>query len=192
MAGRTLIVVTGAPCAGKTTLAELLGRELSLPVIHRDALKETLFDTLGSGNRGWSRTLGGASYDLLFSVLETLLRAGCPCIAESNFEAGRAANRLRGLYETCSFTPIEILCTADLETLRERYRARLASRHVGHVDHLNAATNEASLTGERHGSPDLGGQSVRVDTTRFGETERAILVSALQKVISSGTVEENP
>ncbi len=183
MAGRTLIVVTGAPCAGKTTLAELLGRELSLPVIHRDALKETLFDTLGSGNRAWSRTLGGASYDLLFSVLETLLRAGCPCIAESNFEAGRAANRLRGLYETCSFTPVEILCTADLETLRRRYQARLASRHPGHVDHLNLDEISAWWTGGRHGSLDLGGRSILVDTTEFGHNGQELLVSRLQKIL---------
>lgn len=184
MAGRTLIVITGASCAGKTTLAELLGRELSLPVIHRDVLKETLFDTLGCGDRAWSRTLGGASYDLLFNVLETLLRAGCPCIAESNFEAGRATNRLRGLCETYNFTPMEILCTADLETLRRRYQARLASRHVGHVDHLNAASNEASWTSERHGSLNLGGWSIRVDTTRFGKTEQDVLVRDLQKIVA--------
>ena len=44
---RTLVVVTGASCAGKTTLATALGDGLSLPVVHRDVLKEALFDTLG-------------------------------------------------------------------------------------------------------------------------------------------------
>lgn len=79
--------------------------------------------------------------------------------------------------------PIEILCTADPETLRRRYRVRLASRHVGHVDHLNAATNEATWTGERHGSLNLGGQSIRVDTTTFGETEQNALLSKLRNVV---------
>ncbi|CAA9579055.1 MAG: hypothetical protein AVDCRST_MAG86-2564 [uncultured Truepera sp.] len=148
-------------------------------------IKGTLFDTLGWGDWAWSRTLGGASYDLLFGFLETLLQAGSSCIAESNFEAGRAADRLRGLCETYRFMPIEILCTADLETLRRRYRVRLASRHVGHVDHLNAATHEAAWTGERHGSLNLGGQSVRVDTTAFGKTEQNALVSRLRNTVAA-------
>ena len=49
---RILLVVTGPPCAGKTTLAAQLGLELSLPVVHRDVLKEILFDTLGSKRPG--------------------------------------------------------------------------------------------------------------------------------------------
>ena len=100
-----LIVVTGPSCSGKTTLAAQLGRDLSLPVIHRDVLKETLFDTLGWRDRAWSRALGGASYDLLFSVLESFLQAGSPCIVESNFEVGRASSRLKSLCETHNFTP---------------------------------------------------------------------------------------
>lgn len=134
-----LFIVTGPPCAGKTTLAAQLGRDLSLPVIHRDVLKETLFDALGWRDREWSRTLGGASYDLLFSFLETLLQARYSCLVESNFEIGRATTRLQGLCETYNFTPLEILCYADPTTLHKRYKVRLASgeRHAGHVDHLN-------------------------------------------------------
>ena len=177
---RVLVVVTGASCSGKTTLAGALGRELSLPVVHRDVLKETLFDTLGSRDREWSRTLGAASYELLFSVLETLLRAGCSCVVESNFEAERHGSRLRGLCDQYGFTPVEILLTADLETLRNRYKARLSSRHVGHVDHANASTNEASRTGERHGTLTLEGRTIRLDTARFGELEQTALIDDLK------------
>lgn len=181
----TLIVVTGPPCAGKTTLAAQLGRDLSLPVIHRDVLKETLFDTLGWRDRAWSRTLGGTSYDLLFSFLASLFRAKRPCIAESNFEIGRATTRLRGLCEIYGFSPLEILCTADLTTLRERYRARLESgeRHAGHVDHLNLNEIDAAWTGGERGSLNLGGYSIRVDTTNFGVPEHAALVDSLHKVL---------
>ena len=181
---KTLVVVTGASCSGKTTLTEALGLELSLPVIHRDVLKETLFDALGSRDREWSRewsrTLGAASYELLFSVLETLLRAGCSCVTESNFEAERHESRLRGLCDRYGFVPVEILLTADLETLQNRYQARLSSRHVGHVDHVNESTNEAAWTGERHGTLTLGGRTMRLDTARFGELEQAALINDLK------------
>ena len=182
---RTLIVVTGPPCAGKTTLAAQLGRALSLPAVHRDALKEILFDTLGVKDRAWSREVGGSSYDLLFSFLESLLKAGYPCIAESNFEVGRTSTRLKNLCETYNFTPIEILCTAETETLRERYLARLESgqRHEGHVDHLNLDDISTRWANNQHGSLGLGGHSIRVDTTDFGETERASLIDDLRKTL---------
>lgn len=177
---QALIVVTGASCSGKTTLAAALGSGLSLPVVHRDVLKETLFDALGSRDRTWSRTLGAASYELLFSVLETFIRAGCSGVVESNFEAGRHGDRLRGLCDRYGFTPVEILLTADLETLRSRYKARLSSRHAGHVDHVNESTNELSWTSERHGTLGLGGRSLRLDTTHFGEAEQAALINDLK------------
>ena len=180
LAVRTLVVVTGASCAGKTTLAAALGLELSLPVVHRDVLKEALFDTLGTRDREWSRTLGGASYKLLFTVLESLLRAGCSSVIESNFEAARHGGHLRGLCKRYGFTPFEILCTADLETLRRRYHERLSSRHAGHVDHVNEATNEVFWTGERHGFLELGGRTLRVDTARFGRLEQAALIDDLK------------
>jgi predicted kinase len=181
----TLLVVTGASCSGKTTLAKQLGDALSLPVIHRDVLKETLFDTLGWQDRAWSRALGGASYDLLFSVLEALLKADCSCLIESNFEAGRAVTRLLSLREKYGFMPVEIFCHTDVETLFKRYRHRLESgeRHVGHIDHLNLDEISAGWARERHKSLGLGGQSIRVDTTRLGESGRDALVHNLRKLI---------
>ena len=183
---RNLLVVTGPPCAGKTTLAAKLGRDLSLPVIHRDVLKEILFDTLGVKDRAWSREVGGSSYDLLFSMLESLLKVGNPCVVESNFEPGRAAERLKSLCETYRFTSVEILCTADAKTLRRRYLARLESgeRHAGHVDHLNLDDISARWANNRHGSLGLGGQSIQVDTSKFGESEYASLVRELNLAVN--------
>ncbi len=186
---RTLIVVTGPPCAGKTTLAAQLGRDLSLPVIHRDVLKEILFDSLGVRDRAWSREVGGSSHDLLFSMLESLLKVGYPCIVESNFEVGRASVRLEQLCKTSGFVPVEILCTAETETLRRRYLARLESgeRHAGHVDHLNLDETSARWVNSRHGSLGLGGPNLRVDTTNFGKAEYDLLLSEIKILVGEGT-----
>ena len=61
-----LVVVTGMPAAGKTTVAESLSRSLSLPLVAKDAVKERFYDTLGTGDLEWSERLGTASFALLF------------------------------------------------------------------------------------------------------------------------------
>lgn len=57
-----LVIVLGAPGAGKTTLARRIAAEIGWPLLVRDDIKEILFDTLGWSDRQWSRKLGGASW----------------------------------------------------------------------------------------------------------------------------------
>jgi predicted kinase len=56
----TLLVVTGAPATGKSTIATRLATTLGWPLLAKDDLKEALFDVLGTGDRQWSRRLSDA------------------------------------------------------------------------------------------------------------------------------------
>jgi broad-specificity NMP kinase len=46
MPAPVLILITGAPCTGKTTIAQHLAGKFQLPVVHKDDIKERLFDRL--------------------------------------------------------------------------------------------------------------------------------------------------
>jgi predicted kinase len=48
--GVTLVLVTGPPASGKTSLAQPLARHLGRPLLGKDTIKEALFDSLGTGD----------------------------------------------------------------------------------------------------------------------------------------------
>ena len=80
-----LIIVSGAPGTGKTTLGRRIAGSLGIPYIGKDLIKESLFDSLGTRDREWSMRLGVASIELLFKLIESHLMLGQSLVAESNF-----------------------------------------------------------------------------------------------------------
>jgi 2-phosphoglycerate kinase len=60
-----IIVVSGAVGAGKSTLSQTIGEKFGLPIIGRDEIKETLFNTIGWSNRSLSEIYDVAAYALL-------------------------------------------------------------------------------------------------------------------------------
>ena len=80
---RRLVYVSGAPGAGKTTLAGPFAAELEYALLTNDTIKETLHDALGApeADPAWSRRLGGAAMELLWA-----LAARAPAVViEANF-----------------------------------------------------------------------------------------------------------
>lgn len=159
-----LVLVTGPPASGKTTLAEALSRELEWPCISRDAFKEILFDELGWSDRAWSQRLGRATWPLLYHIVAEELGAGRSLIAEANFSAALDAAVFARLPQ---FRAIQIYCTATPETILERFaaRARDGGRHPGHADESISAEIAAGLDADRWAPLDLEGERIDVDTS---------------------------
>lgn len=180
-----LVIVSGPPCTGKTTIGKRLAGDLGLSFVNKDGIKELLFDTLGWSDREWSRKLGIASYALLYYFLEAQLSAGRSLVVESNFHPDAANGRFLKLKEEYGFEPVQVLCRTDGMVLYERFmhRAESGERHPGHVDDLNFEEMKPALV--RGGDPplDIGGTVLEVDTTVFesvnyGGIVRAIMASS--------------
>jgi predicted kinase len=164
-----LIIVSGAPGSGKTTLARRLGAELGLPVLGKDDLKEILYDTLGSADLDESSRLGQASMLLLFGVTSRLLDAGVGVVIEANFYRGVSETDLSRLTDRAR--AILVHCEGDPEIIISRYHARAAmgERHPGHHDLDVMERLGEQLAAGLFDPPLLDVPMLRVDTTAAGE-----------------------
>ena len=178
-----LIIVTGPPAAGKTTLGRRLAGALALPFIHKDGLKETLFDVLGWRDRAWSRQLGAASSELLYYIAEALLTARKSLMIESNFDPKFAVSKLLELKARLNLETVQIQCTASRDILLERFKKRSegGERHPGHLDHLYFAEFSAEEYTQRDYALAIGGLQIQVDTTDFQQEGVNSILEQIQK-----------
>src|SRR3954454_21639010 len=189
MADPLVVIVSGPPGTGKTTLGRRIAGEFRPPFLYKDGIKESLFDTLGWRDRDWSRTLGRATMELLYLWVETELAAGRWCVVVSNFHPEFGTPRFRALRARYGFTPFQIQCRTDGAVLVARYQARAvsAARHPGHVDQHNFAALEPHLRRGFYDDLDLGGSVVHLDTTDFAAIDYAALFAAIRAALDSGS-----
>ena len=177
-----LVLINGHPGTGKTTLGRRLAKDLALPFLSKDDLKECLFDTLGVGDQAWSRKLGHASVELLFLVVERQLEAGASLVMEMPFIPEFHTSRFLDLAKRYDFEPLQICCTCDEQVLYERFRRRAETgeRHPGHVDQpITFADFKSQMQRERH--LDIGGVLISVDTTDFEKVDYAALLTTVAR-----------
>src|SRR5688500_1299577 len=116
----TIIIVTGRPAAGKSTLAKWLSKELKLPLVSKDSIREELFDRLGWKDRKWAQDLGKASVDMMFYFARAELEVGRSIIMDNAFSPPLSTPRFQSLIEQYNADSIQIVCDADQETLFQR------------------------------------------------------------------------
>jgi predicted kinase len=147
-----LVIITGLPGTGKTTLARDAARRHGLPLICKDTIKEPLMDMLGT-DASRSRELSNTAFAVMFSLARELLALGDSLILEGNFRAGEHETPLLAALPPNRPNIIQVLCTADENERRTRILSR--SRHAGHpgiqqLERVAACDAFLELPGERH------------------------------------------
>jgi predicted kinase len=183
-----LIIVTGRPASGKTTLARWLAQELHIPVVSKDSIREVLFERLGWRDRPWAQLLGQASIDLMFHFAEIQLEAGRSLILDNAFDPALSVPRFRALLARYHAEIIQIICNADAETLFERFKARAASgdRHPGHGDEDVFEQLRSYLAQDRSPILDIDGAVVEVDTTDLARVDYQELLNQVKSFMGLG------
>lgn len=180
----SVVMVTGPPGAGKSTLAGPLAAELGFPLLSKDVIKETLFENLGhvaDDEQRSSQRLGAAAMELLWRLAGT-----CPCVVlEANFRPESAYEREHLI--ALSPNPIEVHCCVPIELAAARFQHREAAPGRHRV-HLARAFEIEDL---RDFEEPVGiGTVIDVDTT--GPVDIAALATHVSSALGSGTGEQGP
>jgi predicted kinase len=117
-----LIVVTGRPGSGKTTLAHTLAKELRCPLFSRDEFKEGLVNTFNSSHKELGPDVNLTVYNVFFEAAELLLKNNITLIIEAAFQHKNWVQKLEPLLKTAH--ACVIMCSVDPHLARDRYIQR--------------------------------------------------------------------
>ena len=195
-----LIVLSGLPASGKSTVARMLQEAFSYPILEKDHMKECLFDTLGFQSHDEKRRLDAAAARILLQTAEEILSTGGSVILDNNFDTAAGA-ALRELQSRLGPRSVTLLLTADEAVLYERYLARdLAhTRHPGHAvsdrypplpGDPEVAPMEREGFAQRYLSRGMGevtwdGPVIRVDTTDLEALDRGALIARVRAALEA-------
>ena len=163
----TLVVVSGPPRTGTTTLAHALAAAMTCPAICRDEIKEGMAHAAGPEfEPGRGDPLTQRAFSVFFDVVGTLVKAGATVVAEAAFQ-----DRLwrQGLEPLSGYAALRIVqCRVDPETAMRRARERKATNAVArraHADLIGWDLDDWRRMFEEFERVSLPAPSIDVDTT---------------------------
>lgn len=152
--------MSGLPGSEKSTLGRGVAARLQIPLLDKDVILESLFDSLGWGTETQRHALSRAADSALLAVADENGRG----VLVNWWHHDSAPRQLA----TLGGRLVEVFCDCPAPVAAQRFTAR--RRHPGHLDPepsaSEVATRVAPVERAFRGPLHLGGPLLTVDTTR--------------------------
>ncbi|MEU8004199.1 AAA family ATPase [Catellatospora sp. NPDC049111] len=119
----TLVIVSGRPGSGKTTLARQLAHTFPCPLVSRDELNEGIFHTFGHDLAATSKdTVAAMTFTAFFNAVDLLLSARVTIVAEAAFQHHKWSLGLASISAVANLRVVH--CVVDPDVAVERVAGR--------------------------------------------------------------------
>ena len=193
-----IIVLSGMPATGKSTLCKKMAKEFGYPVIEKDSIKEELFDTVGFNSYAEKRRLDHAANAVVLNVVEKILQSDSSCIVDNNFDS-ESGKKFSELIEKYNPECVCVFLCGEPDVLHERYTKRdnAHARHLGHVlqEHYPPLPTDSlyyTMTKEEFHEKFISrgmdsfkcpGERIEIDTTDFSRVSFNEIVEKVKSIL---------
>ncbi len=189
---KKIIIIEGYLATGKSTFALQLSKSLNIPYLIKDTFKIALCKNISVANRTESSVFSTVTFDGMMYVAERMLETSIPIIIEGNFvPAGvkkiNEADVIKRLIDRYNYTSLDFKFMGDTRVLHQRFLEREKSAERGEVNKIGMNVPYGTFNQWCHNLDDfdIGGETVRVDTTCFLDVDFNIYINLAKEFMDN-------
>lgn len=162
-----VVVVTGCPGSGKTTLAHKLANKIHCPALCRDEFKEGYVHTMAASHESLGKDVNRQLYDTFFEIIRFVIAKKISVVIEAAFQHKLWQPKLQELAVLADISIV--VCSVDSQLARLRFIERdLAdpTRERFHGDQaVHAAKVGQDFSVDSYNPPEINLPTITVETT---------------------------